>query len=730
MRTRVLASALHPLLCLIVFPLALSSALIAGDAEKQKPVPADPLVWKEPAEKPSVVERIDAKAFPDLRAKALAQYQKAIQDEENAPQRALQVETVRDDGQAYDLGIRRGDLLLKLDDLELTESDKFNDMRKTVPQQLTVWSAKKKTQRVIEIQPGKIGVNLSNFRATGIWIFKEIPQDPRWEENIRLAAFLDHRDPALAETCLFHALKAGCPVSLETEQLEVSILSSAWRFDELMNYAWHAIKAYPKDNRLRSNFVFAAWSLNKYPVALAINENADLFPALIPEMQQRIAAHKALAPEKRAILQPIDQAHLLYQDCLLLRGSPFPTKEQDEERFGWRSEMLDNLFQAGFYRHNIQTDHYQSSAVATNAKNILVTFSFKTGPTDPKQPGDYTKHFSAGVFDLDAPGAVPVAVNGNWAHMFGLVCDVNTWRLSQWNKDLVTFGTNIGLFDAPRSQQTHTFKLAIWNGIGQIELDGRTLYSGPVGRDIGRLGVVLKGVGTTAEVWGLSVYELMDDATKKEVLAREINKPYRMKYTRIHRAADRWDLESTKDLLEFKPDLTLRTQFGELPLHIASRQTREKGELFLQYGAKLDLLSAAALAKKDVLKEMLAATPKPNVNESNTHWKALHGAALSGDAETINMLLDAGADINARTLKRWGQQTPLLWAIANSRVESVKTLLARGADINLGDERKNTALFYAERGGNSEILKMLKGKNATLKPTDAVRPPGPPPGDF
>jgi len=705
--------------------------LVAADAEKPPtPVPADPQEWKEPAEKPAVKERVGAKEYPDLRTKALALYAKTIKDEEGSPSHAVHVDSARNDGQAYELGIRRGDLLLKLDDLELSESDKFNDMRKPVAQKLTVWSPKTKTQRVVEIQPGKIGVNMSNYRATAIWRFKEIPQDPRWEENIRLVAFLQRRDPALAETCLFHALKAGCPVSAETDYLAVSILYGAIRFDEAMNYAWFALKGHPDANGIRTDFVLAAWHLNKYPAALAMRGKTELFPALETEMRARIAAHQALPPEKRAILQPLDQANLLYQDCLLLRGTPFPTKEQNENGFGYRSNVLDNLFQSGMYKHNIQTDHYNAIAVGTGAKNILLSFSFQTGPTDPLQPGDYLKHFSAGVFDIDAPGAVHASMNGNWAHVLGLVCDVNTWRVSQWNDALNTMGPSINLFDAAKSKKAHTFKLAIWNGVAQLQLDGRTLFSGPVGRDIGNLGVVLKGVGTTAEVWNLQIYELMDEPQKSELLKREINKPYRMKYTRIHRAADRWDVESTKDLLQYKPDLSLRTQFGEQPIHCAIRQLPEKAELLLQHGAKLDLLSAAGLAKKDALKEMLAATPKPDVNVSNTHWKALHGAAISGDAETINMLLDAGADINSRTLKRWGEQTPLIWAVAHNKLESVKALLARGADVNLGDERKNTALFYAEKAGNEAILKLLKGKNAAFKPSDAVRPPGPPPGDF
>ncbi len=46
--------------------------------------------------------------------------------------------------------------------------------------------------------------------------------------------------------------------------------------------------------------------------------------------------------------------------------------------------------------------------------------------------------------------------------------------------------------------------------------------------------------------------------------------------------------------------------------------------------------------------------------------------------EAIAILLDAGADVNARE-PQWGQ-TPLMFAAGSGRTEAVKLLLARGAD--------------------------------------------------
>ncbi len=93
-----------------------------------------------------------------------------------------------------------------------------------------------------------------------------------------------------------------------------------------------------------------------------------------------------------------------------------------------------------------------------------------------------------------------------------------------------------------------------------------------------------------------------------------------------------------------------------------------------------------------------------NLNE------ALWEAARKGEVETVKKLVAQGAEINAKT--RHGA-TALFYAADRGNVEMIKTLLELGADINLKDTFYNaTAISWAAYNDRIEAVQVMLAKGA------------------
>lgn len=90
----------------------------------------------------------------------------------------------------------------------------------------------------------------------------------------------------------------------------------------------------------------------------------------------------------------------------------------------------------------------------------------------------------------------------------------------------------------------------------------------------------------------------------------------------------------------------------------------------------------------------------------------LIGAARSGDTQTIKTLLAGGADPN----RRWGVNnwTPLMHAIHKNQRASVEVLLGGGADMNARCGDGVTALMMAAGYGYADIVKVLLDHGADI----------------
>ena len=90
-------------------------------------------------------------------------------------------------------------------------------------------------------------------------------------------------------------------------------------------------------------------------------------------------------------------------------------------------------------------------------------------------------------------------------------------------------------------------------------------------------------------------------------------------------------------------------------------------------------------------------------------------AACWGEQETVETLIKAGADVNA---KKYSGRTALMWAAFNNYKEVMDALIRAGADVNTKDERGHTVLMYATFNNNKETVDALIRAGADVNAKD------------
>ncbi|CAN5423007.1 hypothetical protein BH11PSE11_BH11PSE11_01650 [soil metagenome] len=105
---------------------------------------------------------------------------------------------------------------------------------------------------------------------------------------------------------------------------------------------------------------------------------------------------------------------------------------------------------------------------------------------------------------------------------------------------------------------------------------------------------------------------------------------------------------------------------------------------------------------------------KKGVAINKSDWTPLHYAAASGQNKFIQILLEKGADINARSPNR---TTPLMMAAYEGYYYSARLLLERGADATLRNELGLNAFDLTRRLDRQDIRDLL---NEHLKKTRLV----------
>ena len=121
---------------------------------------------------------------------------------------------------------------------------------------------------------------------------------------------------------------------------------------------------------------------------------------------------------------------------------------------------------------------------------------------------------------------------------------------------------------------------------------------------------------------------------------------------------------------------------------------------------------AAANGRNDVIKVLLAKDPQLVNIVDNRDNTPLHWAAMKDKKDTIELLMENGADIEAKDADGW---TPLHYAAAFSSVDTVQTLVDLGADKESKAKDGSNPMDYARQ---DDVKNYLAG-NDNIKREDA-----------
>jgi ankyrin repeat protein len=123
------------------------------------------------------------------------------------------------------------------------------------------------------------------------------------------------------------------------------------------------------------------------------------------------------------------------------------------------------------------------------------------------------------------------------------------------------------------------------------------------------------------------------------------------------------------------------------------------------------LFSHAKSGNWDGLQLLLAAKVDVNNPHNESGKTALMAAAMNGHPDSIILLLEAGADVNAQDTNG---ETALMGAALNGQPACVKLLIEAGADINTQDEDGETSLMKAVSPDGHRSLKPARVACAKL----------------
>ena len=169
-------------------------------------------------------------------------------------------------------------------------------------------------------------------------------------------------------------------------------------------------------------------------------------------------------------------------------------------------------------------------------------------------------------------------------------------------------------------------------------------------------------------------------------------------------------------LIDAGADIETKDERGCSPLHSACNSgALDNVKMLVEAGAGVRvtddegstcLQDAAGCGHINTVR-YLVGLPDVDVNHRDgNNYTALHYASAEGDADVVQLLIDAGADIE---IKNCNGHCPLHNACSSGALDNVKMLVRAGAGVNVTENKTATCLTLAAIFGHTETVRYLVG---------------------
>ena len=188
------------------------------------------------------------------------------------------------------------------------------------------------------------------------------------------------------------------------------------------------------------------------------------------------------------------------------------------------------------------------------------------------------------------------------------------------------------------------------------------------------------------------------------------------------RAGDKATLEALLSAEAWLVDFTAPNGSSGMLL-AAYYQHPELAEVFKRHGAKADVFEASALGDLESVERLVKADQSLVNAFAPDGFYPLGLAAFFGHKAIVEFLLKNGADVSLAS-RNAQKVTALHGGVARRDVEIVKLLLEAGADANARQERGFVPLHDAAANGSVPLVELLlkHGARADAKSDDGKKP--------